>query len=625
MRKYFVKQLDDHEISPEETLADGMSGHSSVEMPVSKAIFGFFYVFMGVVFLLFLIQAFKLQVVQGVRNARFADQSNHNAYAIPALRGTIVDTHGAVLVNNVPVFDLVAVRSSLFAEKENPRYLELDALVDLPEGGVSAIVEKYKTLGVFVIKKNLEKSEAIRVQAANIPGIFVVPYSRRYYELGPVFSHVIGYTAWINEDELANDIDHVYSHHDRVGRLGVEAYYESDLHGDARSVLLEGATTSQTSEAKGGNGLELYLDADIQKHLYDSLNQIFAQNGVRRGAAVLQDVRTGEVLAMVSMPAFDPNIFEDGNSDATQSRQAVINDTAKPLFNRAVSGLYSPGSTIKPLYALAGLREHIVTPSTVIQANGSLEVQSEVDPSVTYTFRDWKVHGPTDLRKSIAWSVDIYYYLLGGGYRDFRGLGIDRIQKYLELFLADKKTGIDLPAEVEGFIPSRQWKKEKKNDSWYVGDTYNVSIGQGDLIVTPIWINSYVSAIANGGTMYKPHIVKKILDPSGQTLKEIKPEILTKLPFERKDLDVVREGMRQTVTDGTAQLLKDLPVQVAAKTGTAQVANKALNSLFTVWGPYDNPEISLTILVENIPQSQSLGVQVANKFFMWYFQQNKTL
>ncbi len=583
-RTYYIPRIDDHDLAPEETLVDALSGHSIVESPISRRVFKVFFFCACVLTMVLLVQAFRLQIMHGKRFAVLASQNRANAYSIPALRGVIFDATGIPLVENVPVFDLVAVRSQL-AKSGDSRY--------------SDILEQNKDNGVFVIQHDITKNEAIRVQAENIPGLYVVPYARRQYDGGAAFAHILGYTAPITPDEVKKDSDHRYQLNDQVGRLGIESSYEKQLHGDPQEIILEGNTTTQTASARSGEDVTLYLRSDVQNELYNDVSEVFRLAGVRRGAAIVQNVHTGEVLGLVSMPTFDPN------GDISK----ILSDSQKPLFNRVTSGLYSPGSTIKPLYALAGLKEKIVTPDTTIYADGAIQVQSEVDPMVFYTFRDWKVHGWTDIRKAIAWSVDVYFYALGGSYQDIHGLGVDRIVKYLKLFHADEKTGIDLPSEQAGFVPTREWKKEKKNDAWYVGDTYNISIGQGDLLVTPLWLNMYVSAIANGGNLMKPIVAKNE-----------SPQVLSHLPFDQETYQVVREGMRQTVTDGTAERLKDLPFPVAAKTGTAQVGDKALNSLFIVYGPYDNPEIAMTILVENIPQSQSLGVDIAKRFFIWYFQ-----
>jgi penicillin-binding protein 2 len=320
------------------------------------------------------------------------------------------------------------------------------------------------------------------------------------------------------------------------------------------------------------------------------------------------------------MPAFDNNVFEN-SSDATNFSKInkLLNGKDNPLLDRVIGGRYSPGSTIKPLLALAGLKEGVVTPSTTINATGSIKVQSEVDPSVFYTFRDWRVHGWTDIKKAIADSVDVFFYALGGGYGNISGLGIDRIENYLKIFRADKETGIDLPGEMSGLVPSKNWKEATKGESWYVGDTYNISIGQGDLDVTPIWLNTYVGSIANGGKLMKPFVVKEVRDSAGDTIGRMSPQVLGETPFDQQTVNIVRQGMRQTVLSGTAILLQDLPAPVAAKTGTAQVPGRGLNSLFTVFGPYDNPEIVMTVLVENINQSQGLAIRVANEFLLWYF------
>jgi penicillin-binding protein 2 len=365
------------------------------------------------------------------------------------------------------------------------------------------------------------------------------------------------------------------------------------------------------------------VNRDIQKHLYQALISVFNSAGVKRGAAVVQDPRTGAVLGLVSMPSFDGNVFENSSEAVNFSKiNNILSNKDKPLLNRVISGRYSPGSTIKPLLALAGLKEGVVTPSTTINATGSIKVQSEVDPGVFYTFRDWRVHGWTDIKKAIADSVDVFFYALGGGYGDISGLGIDKIESYLKNFLVDRRLGIDLPGEMAGFTPSREWKKEAKGEPWYIGDTYNISIGQGDLLVTPLWLNTYIGSIANGGKLMKPFVVREIKNPVDGTSSRLSPQVLGEIPFEQETINIVRQGMRQAVVSGTATLLNNLPVPVAAKTGTAQVTGRGLNSLFTVFGPYDEPEIVMTVLVENINQSQGLAIRVANEFLMWYFSES---
>jgi penicillin-binding protein 2 len=393
------------------------------------------------------------------------------------------------------------------------------------------------------------------------------------------------------------------------------------LRGEHRNFDLK--ERKELNETKAGYDLILNIDREIQKHLYQSLSSVFGSAGVRRGAAIIQNPKTGAVLGLVSMPSFDGNIFENpSEAENLLKIPRVLENEDRPLLNRVISGRYSPGSTIKPLLAMAGLKEGVITPTTTIYAGGSISVQSEVDPDVFYTFRDWRIHGWTDLKKAIADSVDVFFYALGGGYGNIKGLSIGRIENYLKSFLADRPTGIDLPGETAGFVPSEKWKETAKGESWYIGDTYNISIGQGDLLVTPLWLNTYIGSIANEGKLMKPFVVKEVKEPGGGTFNRISPQILGESPFDRGIIDVMKRAMRQTVLSGTAVLLNGLPVPVAAKTGTVQVAGRGLNSLFTVFGPYDDPEIVMTVLVENINQSQGLAVKVANDFLSWYFSES---
>ena len=587
---YYVPKSEDDYVAPEETFADATSDHAFVEVPIASRAFFVFTLGVGIILGVILIQSFRLQILQGNSFAIIAERTQSHHYMLPGLRGAILDRNDLPLVENIPVFDLVAVRSELIR-------------ADRPEFAV--LLEEHKEDGVFVVQRDISKKEAIQYQSEKIPGIYVVASARRSYPWGPSFAHVLGYTSSITAEEL--DKNPTYNLHDRVGRLGLESQYEPFLHGRAFEYILDADAEPHVSQ-EAGQVLNTNLDAQLQAELYEAMDRVFRSAGVRRGAAVVQDVQTGGVLAIISMPTFDPNIFEETlDQTSASTRTRILEDNNKPLFNRAISGLYAPGSTVKPLYAMAGLREGTVDEKTTIHADGAIEIQSEADPTVYYTYRDWKVHGWTDILKAIADSVDVYFYALGGGYQHIEGLGIDRLSSYLRLFHADKKTGIDLPNEKEGFVPTRAWKQEARGDAWYVGDTYNVSIGQGDLVVTPLWINTYIAAIANGGKIMKPRIVKG------------DPEIMEVLNFDEKTFDIVRSGMRQTITHGTGLLLNDLPQSVAAKTGTAQITGRGLNSLFTLYAPYEDPKIAMTILVENIPQSQSLAMQVAKNFLVWYF------
>ncbi len=616
--RYKISRNDYEDVLPEETFIDSLSNHSSIEIPVSRAVFGFIYAAIGLCCVLLIGQAVNLQIVQGEQYALHADFMRSHRYPVVGLRGNIFDSHGVPLVENVAVFDLVVVRSEFMSGDVQAKLATLGLILKEDFNTLENDISKKKNDGVFALRKDISQSSAVSAQAARLPGVYVIPVPRRHYIGGAAVAHVLGYTTEVSKDEVDNK---EYFAGDRKGRSGIEAFYERYLRGKLKNIELGSEVVSLGEADMEVSSVNLTIDSEIQKALYNSTKSVFDENGIFRGAAIVQNVKTGAILGLVSIPSYDPNVFEGGGSKSSEISK-IFNNKNRPLFNRAISGLYAPGSTIKPLYALAGLKEHIVTPSTLVFANGSIEVQSEVDPAKTYIYRDWKTHGWTDIRKSIAWSVDVYYYALGGGYGDVNGLGIDRIGKYLKMFGADEKTGVDLPAEVAGFVPSKQWKKSVREEAWYLGDTYNISIGQGDLQVSPIWLSSYVSSIANGGRLMQPYLVSSITRGGVEEYRH-EPVLVRELPFDSSTMKVVQEGMRQTITDGTAQSLKTLSKPVAAKTGTAQVFGNNLNSLFIVYGPTDDPEVSLVVLVEQISDTQSLGVQVAKRFYEWYFNMRK--
>jgi len=297
----------------------------------------------------------------------------------------------------------------------------------------------------------------------------------------------------------------------------------------------------------------------------------------------------------------------------------IYNDRQKPLFFRTIAGGYPSGSIIKPVIATAALEENIITPLTMILSTGGISYGS-------WFFADWKSggHGMTNAIKALAESVNTFFYYVGGGYGNFKGLGPERIDKWLERFGIGKITGIDLFGENAGFVPTPQWKQSVHHEPWYPGDTYNLSIGQGDLLVTPLQVANYTSAIANNGTLYQPYLVKKIVQPDNQTISEIVPKILSSHLASSSSLEVVREGMRAAVTSGSARSLADLPIAVAGKTGTAQVEGKSPHAWFTCFAPYDHPQIVLTILVENGVEGSAAAAPVAKEVLNWWAANRKT-
>src|SRR3989344_4277725 len=473
-----------------------------------------------------------------------------------------------------------------------------------------------------LFKSNLDRETLLSLETNStvLPAIFINKETRRDYNDGGYFSHVIGYVGRVSSGDLNNDS--YYSILDFIGKDGLEAQYEKELRGlpgkIAVSVNSENAIlkTLIAKEAMPGNNLELSIDGDLQKLLTNAINAKMIQTNSTAAAAVVLNVKSGEIIALVSLPSFDFN---------SQAYGEIIKDKNKPLFNRAISGFYPAGSTIKPFVASAGLAENIIDPNSKIDDTlGYIRIENQYDPDIVYTYRDWKAHGFVDMRRAIAVSANVYFYTIGGGYKSFKGLGINRIKKYLNIFGFGSNLGIDLPGEAPGLIPDPSWKKSAKNEGWFTGDTYNVSIGQGDVLVTPLQMASAIAAVANNGTLWKPKIVRKITDPDGQIIKEFKPEMIRNNFIDTDNLQIVREGMRGAVTEGSAYLLNDLPIKVAGKTGTAQVTNtfRKTNAWFTGFAPYDNPEIALAIIVEGAGEGSTAAVQVAKEVFYWYYNKN---
>ena len=347
------------------------------------------------------------------------------------------------------------------------------------------------------------------------------------------------------------------------------------------------------------------------------MTQYLKESGKEKAAALVLDPSSGEVLAMVSFPSFNNNEFSGGISNANYS--ALISNPNQPLFNRVISGNYPSGSTVKPIIAAAALNEELITPRTRINSTGGIQINQ-------WFFPDWRAggHGSTDLRRSLAWSVNTYYYYIGGGYENFKGLGVERISEYMKEFQLGAPLGIDLPAESGGFIPTREWKEAFTGEKWYIGDTYHLAIGQGDLLVTPLQVATWTSFFANNGTIYRPTLVHSISDTQENTQEriEIHPFILNKNFIMDQHVQAVRQGLIDAVTLGSAQRMLSLPVTSAGKTGTAQWhSTRDEHSWFTAFAPTDTPQIVVTTLVEEGGEGGDLALSITRDLMESYFSQ----
>ena len=571
-------------------------------------------------------RVFFLNVVESGYYQDVATRNSVRNVLLSAPRGLIFDRYGKQLVRNVPSMELMAMPSDL-PTSEGDR----QALIDRLRRFIAFDSDDWETLlktarGTFatpvVLKPVLTQEEALifSSRAADFPGLSLERSAVREYQDGLIFSHILGYEGKIRKEELADHPD--YLPIDSIGKQGIEKSYESVLRGkrgaDRVEVDSRGAVKKELGvfDPEPGSDLTLNIDADLQKKIFDVLSATLEKAGLAKGAAVALDPRDGSVLALVSLPSFDNNLFAGGIDSSSYA--GLIGDTSLPLFDRAIAGEYPPGSTIKPFLAGAALAEGVVTPSTQIESRGGITVAG-------FSFGDWKAHGFTDIRHAIAVSSDVYFYSVGGGYGNIRGLGMETMNEYESQFGFGSATGIDIPGEKTGFLPTPEWKQEKIGERWYIGDTYHASIGQGFVLATPIQLAAATAVVANGGTLWKPRVVGQIRSRQGEA-QSVAPEALRRNVIDPSILKTVREGMRMTVTEsvGTAQSLASLPVAVAGKTGTAQFGSeKKTHGWFESFAPYENPTIAMVVLVEGQENEGYFAVPVTKEVLAWYFSEGR--
>lgn len=571
------------------------------------------------------VRAIDLAVVEGETYRRAAEGNSVKTVQLLAPRGKIYDHLGAELVTNVPTVDVVMMPHELPSDPAQQAEVirRAAALLRIDTGHITALLTSFENVPTepVLLKENVSQEDALLIlgKAQELPGIVLEKAAKRNYADSAIFSHVIGYDGRVRKEDLEEHPDYLYS--DRIGRDGVEKEYEKALHGvhgaqhtvvDSRGTVIKevGITLPQA-----GSDLFLTIDAGLQKKIFDSLSAMMERAQTTTAAAIALNPKNGEVLALVSLPSFDNNSFAHGIT--ADEYAAILNDPAKPLFNRAIAGAYAPGSTIKPLIAAAALSEHVITPETQIESRGGIQVGN-------FFFGDWRTHGFTDLRRAIAVSSDVYFYTLGGGYGGIQGLGMTRMKKYETLFGFGAPSGIDLPGEASGFVPDEEWKEKTLGERWYVGNSYHAAIGQGFVTTTPLQIVNYVAAIANGGTLYQPHVLSSVRGADG-SFTTTEQKIIRRDFVDPNILRVVREGMRQTITDGTATMLQNLSVAVAGKTGTAQFGTEGrTHSWFVSFAPYDDPQIALVVLVEGqTDEISSSTVPVTKDVYEWYFDPEK--
>ncbi len=579
-------------------------------------------VIVAVLSLLVVVRLVWLQIFSHRHYETLSQANRIRPIPIPPPRGLILDRNGVVLAQNYPVYTLEVVPEQV--DDMNSLLEQLGELVQLTDTDLKAFRKQLRERPRFealTLRANLTDEEAARVAVKRpyLYGVEVQARLQRHYPLGGLGVHAIGYVGRISEADLERLDKAAYRGMRHVGKLGLEATYEKELLGRVGFEKMETNAHGRALRALdrvapvAGKNLQLHLDAKLQAVAEHAL-------GKRRGAVVAIEPATGAVLAFVSTPTYDPNPFVNGIDPDTY--RGLLDDPDKPLINRAINGQYAPGSTIKAFMGLAALETDKFDADKPVACGGAYSL-----PGSSHQFRDWKKggHGIVNLREAIAQSCDVYFYKLAVA------MQIDAMKTFLAPFGFGKRTGIDLPAESEGILPSPAWK-EARGLKWLPGETVITGIGQGPILVTPTQLASAMSALANHGTRLRPTMVRALVDPATGQARELKAPAYPELPLKDKThLDTVIEYLSDVAHSprGTAYGIgHNAPYRIAGKTGTAQVKGIAQgarysehgtperfrdHALFISFAPVENPQVAVAVIVENGGHGSSVAAPIARK------------
>lgn len=577
----------------------------------------------GAVLVVLFIRMIDVQIVRGASFRLRSDSNRVRTVTVPAPRGAIVDRNGASLAENVPNITITITPADLpKAIPDREKLLaRISAQSGIPEKDISTALQstQRRATDPVIIREQLTYEEAMKdlVALADIPAVSVISLPNRSYPNGKLTSTILGYTGHISPEQLLQDPSADLL--DIVGKTGLEFSYNQVLTGQdglknvERDVNNREQRILSQQETVPGQTVITTIDLPLQKILAERLQATVSGLRAPGGAAIAIDPQSGEILALASAPSYDDNLFVTSGKSEEVSR--LLTDKKKPLLNRVISGQYPSGSIIKPLISSAALAERIISSSTTVLSVGGFKVGNDFFP-------DWKAggHGLTNVTKAIAESVNTFFYAVGGGFDNITGLGVDRIVTYLQKFGWGSVTGVDLPAEADGFLPTKEWRTTQRPSPWKLGDTYHLSIGQGDLEVTPIQVANAIAAVANNGTLYEPHVVKEIRQANGSITKTFQPKIETNQVVSKNVLKTVQAGMRQGVLNGSSRALQSLPVTSAGKTGTAQFGNQEkTHAWFAAYAPYEQPKIVIVVLIEAGGEGNATALPVAKDTLQWYF------
>jgi len=576
-----------------------------------------------------IVRLIYLQIVGHEHYASLAKDNSVKIVPLVPTRGIIYDRHGKILADNTPSYSLELIPEQISNMEDTLQRLQ--KLLNIPDEKIELYQKQRRrqkrfTSTPLLIGMSEEELAKFAVVRPYFPGVDIRTRLVRHYPYSDLAAHVIGYVGRINETELKELPAAEYRGSSHIGKLGIESSYETELHGKTGYAEIETNVQARPlntlNEANPDSGANLYLtlDIDLQKDAYDALEGY-------NGAVVAIEIKTGGVLVFASRPGFDPNPFVVGI--ANDAYQALQSSEDQPLYNRALRGLYPPGSTVKPFVALAGLEYDAISAPQKLFCPGYYQL-----PGVSHKYRDWKKggHGSVNLNEAITESCDVYFYRLAAT------LGIDHVHDFLQKFGFGEKTGIDLVGEKAGLLPSREWKRSQKNQAWYPGETLITGIGQGYHQVTPLQLARATATLANRGSIVTPFLVDKIV--TGRATRS-GPEIHKgSIPLKSANINNIVAAMVNVVHSGrgTAKSIgRDISYQIAGKTGTAQVFNIKQNAkynendidfklrdhaLFISFAPADNPRIAVAVVVENGGHGGSVAAPIAGKIIKRYLKEN---
>lgn len=561
---------------------------------------------------LLVVRLWQLQVHEGPYWRDRARDNRTRSIVLEPARGLIYDRNGLLLANNIPSFNLYVSLEDVKDRDQLLRTLEQWVDVDVPE--LSEKLARYGQWARVKLKGGLSLKEAALIEShrLDLPGVVIQPESQRNYLLSPYAAHLMGYVGEVSEDQLTQAEFRGLRPGSTVGQYGVERTYDSFLRGKAGRKLVEvdarGHEKQIISVTKPQAGDDLYLTIDfrLQKLAEELLNE-------NNGAIVALDPTNGQILVLASGPSFDPNALSRGLS--ARQWQNFLRDSRHPLTNRAIQGLYPPGSTFKVVMAAATLETEAVNLKTKVNCLGGFRFGGRM-------YRDWKAggHGSVNIAKALIHSCDVFFYKFG------HRMGVETIASYAREFGLGQKTGIDLPSERAGIVPSHAWKQQVKGEPWYPGETLSVSIGQGYVTVTPIQMARLIATVANNGVAFQPRLVKVMKDRKTGQLQEWPAIPDGQVGVQLANLAHIQQALAEVVTQGTARRAKSSLVSIAGKTGTSQVVNRQLveekkeipkafrdHAWFVSYAPVDHPRIAVAVLLEHMGHGGEAAAPVARK------------